>query len=773
MTPEDNRQSALQHSQGASLGNSASEEIVLDSQPDQRALNLRPLWRTIQRNLLLIGGIASIAAGANTLLTLSAPKTYEGNFRILVEPSTSQAYATDPSVISRDRVGDIPREGTVDYATLLQVLRSPELLSKIATQIQTRYPDVTASSLQKDLFGKKLEIRQLNTGGDPIRADQGTPAKAIEVLYSGEDPEKVQFILEKMKNVYLQYSLEDRKTRIYGGVQFIDAQLPELSQRVNTLESQLQSLKQRYRLSNPATDSEALATQARELRSQRLQAQRELAEQSTLYSNLQNQLGMSPNEALAASTLSENPRYQVLQSRLKEVETQIAIKAARFNEDSPVLKTLRDQERNLNQLLAEEAAKNLGANSQGVSPNSRVLGFQNSVRLDLIKQLANTTNTAQLLQVRNQALAQTESLLDQQRQQLPAITRQYNEVQRQLEIATQTLNQFSTQREKLRIEGAQKEVPWELIAAPSIAKDVKGNPVPVPSKASRQLLLGLAGGLLLGLIAALLKEKQADVFYCSDDLKEKVDRPLLGEIPFRQGLNQLPAAHDITGMGAFSKAFTSLVTSIRFLSSTSPTHSLVVSSVTVGDGKTTVALYLAQMVASMGQRVLIVDANLRSPSLHTILSLPNTKGVSEVLLNRASIEESIQLSSLEKNLSLLTSGQVSLDAVKLLASAEMQNIMNQVSKAFDFVIYDSPDLLEFSDANFLASHTDGILMVVGLNKTKRSLLNQILQELDQFRLPVLGFVANSPSKTSIQHSNQKPQAELAYDQFNEIRTTSV
>jgi capsular exopolysaccharide synthesis family protein len=706
----------------------------------KRGLNLRPLWRTTQRNALLITGVTTVAAVATFLYSgLTSPHVYEGDFRLLVEPITSEAKFTDPSVLSRDRGASTTNE--VDYPTLLQVLKSPGLLSGIAKRIQTRYRDVSYDSLSKGLVVQRIGTNLLDT------------TKLIEVSYMGKDPKKVQFVLEEVAKGYLNYSLEDRKTHIGQGVKFIQDQLPSWQQQVNSLERELQAFQERYNLSDPTSESAELANQTRQIEAQKLQTQRELREQKTLYINLQRQIGLPPNEMIAASTLSQNPNYQQLLGELKKIESQIAVESARFTSASPVVQTLREKQKNLSLLLNQEAQRIVGSTAK----NPQVLPFQNSTRLALIKQLIDTANQVQVLEVRNQAIAQAEAYLKQQERQLPAIRRQYNDLQRRLEIATKTLNQLLVQRETLRVDAAQKEVPWQVVSEPEIQHDAAGNPIPAPRNTTKNLAMGVIAGLVLGLGAAVMRERYRNIFYTTEDIQEAIKLPLLGEIPFdasaKQLLNSVAVVGSIEGNGAnhneasvFLESFNFLYSGVCFLASVRPVHSLVVGSAAPGDGKTTIALHLAQAAAGMGQRVLLVDANLRRPQLHARLGLPNHQGLSNLLSQNLEPKDFIQRTPLEDNLFVLTSGPLLPGATRLLASPHMQHLMSEFQAAFDLVIYDTPHLFQLADANFLATHTDGILMVVGVGKTERSLVMQVLNGLNTARLPILGIVANHVEK---------------------------
>jgi capsular exopolysaccharide synthesis family protein len=523
-----------------------------------------------------------------------------------------------------------------------------------------------------------------------------------------------------------------------------------LQQQVNDLQGKVQTLQQHYTLSDPASDGAALSQQLREIQAQRLETQRQLQEQKTLYANLQKQIKLAPNEVIAASTLSEDPHYQELLAQLKKIESQIAVESAQFTEENPALQSLREKQKSLSLLLKQESGRIVGQKLSTTTANPQVMTFQNSLRQGLIKQMVDTANQAQVLEVRNQAVTQTEAWLEQQVRVFPAITRQYNDLQRQLEIATKTLNQLLIQRETLRVEAAQKEIPWQVVSQPRIPHDAAGNLIPASSDTAKKLAMGVIAGFVLGLGVALLKEKYRNVFYTADDIRDAITELPLLEVSLDRSVKQFHdysvSAKAIEGTEAdyseFLQTFSSLYTSIRFLASNSPVHSLVVGSAEPGDGKTTIALELAKAAATMGQRVLLVDANLCQPQLHTRLGLPNLQGLSNILSGNLEPKELIQRSPLEENLFVLTAGQQPPNSTRLLASTRMQPLIEQLQSAFDLVIYDTPHLLGLPDANFLAAHTDGILMVVRVGKTNRSLLTQVLNKLNSFHLPILGIVAN-------------------------------
>ncbi|MGB5960285.1 MAG: polysaccharide biosynthesis tyrosine autokinase [Coleofasciculaceae cyanobacterium] len=728
--------------------------------PPQKGLNLRPLLRTIKRKAILVIGITGLVTAGAVIYSRTLPTSYKGDFRLLVEPITNEGRVVEPSAISRAQGQGSSREtSNLDYATQLEILQSPRILQDIFEQAKTKYPE-----LNRFIFDKSFGVQRYE-GANPQQAER---TKLIQVTYSAKDSKEVLDVLQIAATKYLKYSLDERKTRIGEGVKFIDDQLPELQTRVETLQSQLQRLQQQYKLSDPKSQGDALFTQVRTIANDQAATQSLLQEQRALYINLQQQLNLTPDEAIAASALSQEPNYTALQARIQELDNQIAVESGRFSEESPTIRSLRAKRANLATLEAQEKSKILGQNQGGATGNPQVSSFQNAVRVGLIEQMVQANNQIKLLEVRSRELANNRAAIEGQARQFPSIARQYSDLQGQLDIATKTRDQLLTQRETLRVEAAQNQIPWELVSKPAIPTGPGGNLVAAPSKSRNIQVGGLVAGLLLGVGAAVLFEKGRNIFYVSEEIEEAIQLPLLGVIPLYRGSQQLSNSPSFVGAieqaggsnksaTLFREAFDSLYANIRFLFSDPAIRSLAVCSAAAGDGKSTVALHLAQTAAAMGQRVLLVDANLRQPQLHNKLNLANQKGLNDLLAKKIAPNELLGRSQVGENFFVLTAGQPFPNSTKLLASTQMQYLMEEFQATFDLVIYDTPDLTDFRDANFLATHTDGILMVVAISKTSRSAVKKVMEQLNTFRLPTLGVVANHVKKNQkISYENNTP-----------------
>lgn len=684
---------------------------------------------------------------------------YRTSFQILIEPTTSG------SQLGASAEADALLKSTVDvinYNTLTQVFASPELLAPVVQALQGAYPDLTPASLSEN-----LTINQPKDTG------------ILEISYVAKDPEKAQVVSEQLASAYLSYGNYLRKSSVQQGITFVDEQLPELQNRVNQLQAKLKTFRQRYSLIDPESRGSQLSEQLNQIEEQQQETQSQLAEARASYKALGRQVGHQPDAAIATSALSESPRYQSLLNHLQEVETAIAADAVRFQPNSPQMQALVEKRQHLKPLLNQEAQKILGS-----KPQAGNTGNIAGVKVDLNRQLVTTANQVQALQARSRALNQAEDRFKKDFTIVPSVLGQYTELQRQLQLSTESLNRFWATREALQVEAAQKAKPWELISRADLPK------IPISPNIPRNLSLGLLGSLFLGVGAAFLAEKLDDVFHAAADLQQKVKVPLLGIIPFHNKLQKklsvaaslsqaairvLPPVRGVlnpqsnslrTGYQAaqFTEAFRSLHTNIRLLGTGTPIRSLVISSSVPSDGKSTVSYNLALAAAAMGQRVLIVDADFRRPQIHSEADLPNLRGLSNAVASNLDIDSLIQQSSQEENLFVISSGPIPADPTRLLSSAKMQQLMEQFQSSFDLVIYDTPPALNFAEGLLLAQHTDGCILVVGLGHTERPALAETLHYLQTASIPILGVVANCLKPTVTNASNYSKYYKQYYSQ---------
>jgi polysaccharide biosynthesis transport protein len=730
---------------------------------------LSQIVTVLRRRVAVIASVAVIVTTGTLGWSATRIPKYEGKFQLLVEPlkTSDNELLILLSQTLQQNVNEISRQNTtaLDYQALVEVLKSPKLINPVIQELQKQYPEIGYDRLVgNDVSGKlasgregTLYVNRMAKGKDESRI--------IEVRYRDSDPQKIQIVLDRISQAYRKYSQEQQQTNLRQGIKFVDEQVPKLRRRVNALQGHLQFFQQQHDLFNPQLQGEQLLKRRDELQATKLETENKLAEAKSLFVSLQGQLGMPQNEAIAASALSESPQYQQILTRIRDIEAKIATESVRFKDESPTIRLLRDQRDKLIPLLNKEAELTLGNNAPDVKlDSSKIGGFQNSIRRELIQQLANNTNQVKSLEASLEATNAAQAKLNEQILEYPVLSRQYANMQRELQAATDTLNQLLNRQEALRVDAAQQEVPWELIMPPTLPRNKTGQLMPVSPSGASNIFLGGFAGILLGVLVAFVIDNLENVYHDGDEIKQTTQLPLLGVIPFHKELKKLARAGDVVQLtkkhnpereldnhaksvqhrsAQFLEAFCSFYTKVQSYKMEASTRSIAITSATSSEGKTTVAAYLAQMAAEAGARVLLVDGDLRHPQIHLRFGLLNNQGLSEVLSEGIDISKVIQQSPSDDNLFILTAGKIPANPTKLLSSLTMQTFIDRSQTNYDLVVYDTPHLLGRLDTNVLVSQLDGIVLVTGLGKAPRPSLKKALEELKSSRVSILGTVANT------------------------------
>ncbi len=681
--------------------------------------NLKSFVGLLQRRAMIIIGVASVAMGGVIYTNFKQVPIYEGSFQILVEPVNSDS---EIGKINLENSNFIKQTG-LDYESQIQVLRSPELLRDFVKQIQKSYPDLDYGTLLGN-----LSIRRLGQ------------SKIIQVSYKSDNNRKIKSILDPLSDYYLKYSLNKRQTKLRQGVQFVDAKLPEIRTRLGQLQKEMQMFRQRFNFIDPQNQSEVVSSQIQSLAQQRLTINQQLIAARANYDRVQRR-----EEQLAI--LNTAPLYQTLIAQQRQLDTQISGELTRFQPDNPVIRTLQEKRANLSPIIEAEAA--------------RTINIKISEVTDLIKKI----------EVDNQYLTQVEKQAQLKLDQLPVLSRQYTEILRNLQIANESLNRFLAAREQLQIEIAQTELPWELIQAAFVPQ------YPISPDIPRNLMLGFVTSSLLGIGAALLREQTDNTYHSVENVQDKLGLPLLGSLPFNknlvrnQSLNPIRTGKDkeqevivdplvisdevpdtssrrrsrssyYYGQGSFWESLQVLYSNLQLLNSDQPIKSLVVSSTLPGDGKSTVGFSLAKTAAIMGKKVLLVDCDLRKSRIHKLTQLNNIWGISSLISSDIDVNQVIQKMPGLNDLSVITAGPLPPDPARLLSSDKMSQMMDYFSENFDLVIYDSPPLSGLVDARLVAVNTDGVMLVVRIDKTDKSAMKQLIDTLKASPINLLGVVVN-------------------------------
>ena len=191
-----------------------------------------------------------------------------------------------------------------------------------------------------------------------------------------------------------------------------------------------------------------------------------------------------------------------------------------------------------------------------------------------------------------------------------------------------------------------------------------------------------------------------------------------------------------------SEQYRTIRTNIQFLSIEKPYRTLIITSPGFGEGKTTTTANLGVVMAQQGKKILIVDADLRNPMLHSIFNIENTVGLTNVLIDQSSLQETIRKTGID-NLDILPSGPIPPIPAELLSSDAMKELMEQALEEYHVILFDSPPVNTLSDAQILSNLVDGVVIVVNSGKTKKETGIKALEALKSANAKLLGVVLNN------------------------------
>lgn len=193
---------------------------------------------------------------------------------------------------------------------------------------------------------------------------------------------------------------------------------------------------------------------------------------------------------------------------------------------------------------------------------------------------------------------------------------------------------------------------------------------------------------------------------------------------------------------AISEQYRTIRTNIQFSSVDKDMKTIVVTSSGPGEGKSTTIANLAVVFAQQGKKVLLIDSDLRKPTVHYTFNLTNTFGLTNVLTRQAEFHEVVK-ESMEKNLYILTSGPIPPNPAELLGSKTMEHLLKELHEEYDMILFDTPPLLAVTDAQILASKSDGAILVVSSGKTETEQALKAKELLNAAKSHIIGVVLNN------------------------------
>jgi receptor protein-tyrosine kinase len=260
---------------------------------------------------------------------------------------------------------------------------------------------------------------------------------------------------------------------------------------------------------------------------------------------------------------------------------------------------------------------------------------------------------------------------------------------------------------------------------------------PVIPKTTRNVTIGLALGLLLGIGLAVLRDRLDNTIKDQQIVEQITGAGVVANIPLDKKRKKDPAITFAVDNTPIAEAFRELRTNLQFLEVDDPPRVLVVTSSLPGEGKSTTAINIALALAEAEHNVVLVDGDMRRPKLHEYLNAIGSVGFSTVISGRATLREVLQKTRFP-GLTVLTSGAIPPNPSELLGSLATKKVLSEMRSDFDYVIVDSSPLLPVTDAAILAAEGDGVFVIARFGETKREQLTHAVGNLRNVDARILG-----------------------------------
>lgn len=714
----------------------------------------------LRRWVWIVGALGVSMAGA-VYVSMKQEPTYQSSMQLIVEPNFQQELQEeDLTGLSTNSISES------DYATQLMLMRSNQFIEEAARALQADYPEIDPEGISGSFSLSRIKEDKNST-------------RIFRAVFTNDDPVKTQRFLEELKAIYLRYNEERQAERLTRGLDHVNDQLEITRQNLENSQASLEEFRQGQNLIDPTVQGQAIVEALNRVQEEQRQLVAELSGVESRFRALEQQIALSPKNALLASRLSQSGRIQGLLVSLQEANLALADRRIIFTDEDATVQTLAGQRDNLLAELRQEISTITQQPPGDLDPTLRSFLQLGEVDLALVANLLEADAALQSLEARGQSLTDLETVLRQEIQRYPSLIAEYDRLQPNVEIERATLQQLLLQREQLSSELARGGYTWEVVETPQLGTQIGPDPV-------RPLALGAVAGLFVGGALAFARESMDKVVRTSDDLKKQVPLPLLGVLPtqtVRRGFaipvlkrDQPPAAGslhpELEGSELmqtilwppFREALDLIANQVQIMQPDQAPRAISITSGVPGEGKTTLALGLALSLSRMNQRVLLIDADLRQSGIQAQLGFEVESGLSTLLAGNQGFNRPYRLDFATTYVDILPAGPSLVDPITLLSSPRFQALLTKCKGHYDMILVDTPPLLGMADALKVGASCDSTILVTRLDRITQPELTETMSLLTS--LQVLGIVANGVRSTPPRYANYANQVYAAAAKSN-------
>ncbi|MFB3855239.1 MAG: GumC family protein [Vicinamibacterales bacterium] len=531
-------------------------------------------------------------------------------------------------------------------------------------------------------------------------------SRLVEVRFRSRDPKLAAAMANAHAQAFIDQNLELKFSASKQANDWLSQRVAEQRRKVEESEAALQAYKEQNDAVAVDDRQNVVVQKFSELSAALTRAKTERIDKEALYNQLKAAEGTAAIESFPQ--VLANDYIQKLKVELGDLQRQYAQLSQRYLADHPQMQNLR----------------------------SAITSVEAKIRVEQSKVVESVRNDFVTAQAREQSLAQAVAQQKAETLSLNRKSMEYSVLQREAESNRQLYENLLQRTKETGLSG-------ELRASNSRIVDPAETPrAPILPARSRDLMVGAFGGLLLAIGLVMGFEYMDNRLKTPHDMKTHLGLPFLGMVPLSSRKSG-PILTNSSAPGDLSEAMKHVRTSLIFSSAQHGTRSILVTSAGPGEGKSMISSNLAITLAETGQRVLLVDADMRRPRVHENFKVPQEPGLSNLLVGGAKPSDALRTSSdAPANLLILPAGHIPPNPVELVGSQRFREYLRALSREIDWVVIDSPPILVVTDAAVMAQFVSGVVLVVAADQTSRHAAREAAEQLQSVNGKIIGTILN-------------------------------
>ena len=594
-----------------------------------------------------------------------------------------------------------------------------------------------ANSRPENFDPDRYVIRQIQKGISVGQAEK--TSSVLSIAFDSENAELAREVTNTVVDVLKRRNLMERRKEFSGLKEFIDRQIKVVEQELHTAEDALQNFKGSHNIASLGDESREILTRITQVEVLYNQVLADTKARQKKLSVIQQKIDEHKKNISSSVPETSNPMIAKLREDLIRLEVESAsLQVQGYAEDHPRRRQLSANIEMVKQNLVKLTVEMIqDRNLKGmIDPLSSLKNYlEESVALEI---------EIQALLVQQKHLQETLDSYNQRLKSLSENDARLFGLMRDREVSNKTYVNLLEEREQARLREAAE------IGTIRVIEQARTPLAPYEPRKKLNVIIGLFAGSLIGLSLIFLRDSFNDALSGEEEIETMLDLPVLASIQKINSKWTVPLNGDFMASDHFVHiyldAFTYLWNCLQ-ASDKGKFQSVMITSACPGEGKSTIAVNLAITAAKLGRQVLLIDGDLRKPSLAKLLNVPDSPGLADIVVPETKIPLNGNLTI--KGLSFLSAGSLRKEIGLVWASPELKRTLPTLMREFDFVVMDAPPVLGIPDVVSIGSFVEGTVLCIASDQADKTLVLRARKLLEKTNIKVIGVVWNKVRPTDI------------------------